>query len=48
MYGSYTTHDIDSDMRIIVDFKSEYNKTKISEMGISNIYLKNESFEIFA
>ena len=23
-----------------VDFKSEYNKTKISEMDISNIYLK--------
>ena len=32
----------------IVDFKSHYNKTKISEMDISNIYLKNESFEIFA
>ena len=31
-----------------VDFKSDYNKTKISEMDISNIYLKNESFEIFA
>ena len=31
-----------------VDFKSHYNKTKISEMDISNIYLKNESFEIFA
>ena len=23
-----------------VDFKSDYNKTKISEMDISNIYLK--------
>ena len=32
----------------VVDFKSHYNKTKISEMDISNIYLKNESFEIFA
>ena len=32
----------------IVDFKSHYNKTKISEMDISNIYLNNESFEIFA
>ena len=30
------------------DFKSHYNKTKISEMDISNICLKNESFEIFA
>jgi len=33
---------------MIVDFKSHYNKTKISEMDISDIYLKNESFEIFA
>ena len=32
----------------IVDFKSHYNKTKISEMDISNIYLNNESFKIFA
>ena len=32
----------------LVNFKSHYNKTKISEMDISNIYLKNESFEIFA
>ena len=24
----------------LVDFKSHYNKTKISEMDISNIYLK--------
>ena len=31
-----------------VDFKSDYNKTKRSKMDISNIYLKNESFEIFA
>jgi len=31
-----------------VDFKSHNNKTKISEMDISNNYLKNESFEIFA
>ena len=29
-------------------FKSDYNKTKISEIDISNIYLKNESFEIFS
>ena len=33
---------------ILVDFKSDNNKTKISEMDISNIYLKNKSFEIFA
>ena len=32
----------------VVDFKSHYIKTKISEMDISNIFLKNESFEIFA
>ena len=32
----------------MVDFKSDYSKTKISEKDISNIYLKNESFEIFA
>ena len=25
---------------MFVDFKSDYNKTKISEMDISNIYLK--------
>ena len=33
---------------VFVDFKSDYDKTKISEMDISDIYLKNESFEIFA
>ena len=33
---------------MLVDFKSHYNKTKISEIDISNIYLKNESFEIFS
>ena len=32
----------------VVDFKSHYIKTKISEMDISNIFLKSESFEIFA
>ena len=26
----------------VVDFKSDYNKTKISEMDISNIYLKRK------
>jgi len=26
----------------VVDFKSHYNKTKISEMDISNIYLKRK------
>ena len=30
--------------KILVDFKSEYNKTKISEMDISNIYLKKQKF----
>ena len=29
-------------IKILVDFKSEYNKTKISEMEISNIYLKRK------
>ena len=28
----------------VVDFKSLYNKTKISEMDISNIYLKKRKF----
>ena len=31
-------------IKILVDFKSEYNKTKISEMDISNIYLKKQKF----
>ena len=31
-------------IKILVDFKSEYNKTKISEMDISNIYLKKRKF----
>ena len=31
-----------------VDFKSHYSRIKRSKMNISNIYLKNESFEIFA
>jgi len=33
---------------MIVDLKSHYNKIKRSKMDISNIYLKNECFEIFA
>ena len=54
-YGIYYTEITTLDVQInikglnpIVDFKSHYNKTKISEMDISNIYLKNESFEIFS
>ena len=30
----------------VVDFKSHYNKTKISEMDISNIYLKRKFWNI--
>ena len=32
----------------VVDFKSHYNKIKRSKTDISNIYLKNQCFEIFA
>ena len=36
-------------VKTVVAFKSHYNKTKISEMDISNIFFKkNGSFEIFA
>ena len=37
-----------TDISKCVDLKSHYNKIKRSKMDISNIYLKNESFEIFA
>ena len=32
---------------MFVDFKSHYNKTKISKMDISNIYLKTKVLKYF-
>ena len=50
-YGIYYTEITTLDVQInikglnpIVDFKIDYNKTKISEMDISNIYLKKRKF----